>query len=159
MRIRSLRQEFVFPVEVIKKNVQGADGREKKTADKASVCEFSRLRLKQEFTDEGDFSVNSGLLKKTENLRARYPEDIAVRLWRTEQLFKAGRKDAYTAALAEIGDPVLRCRDYKTGTLLLLSVFRAVKSSLLLKKKAALARYIRKLLNENRKTDGWLLNL
>ena len=42
--------------------------------------EFSRLRLKQEFTDEGDFSVNSGLLKKTENLRARYPEDIAVRL-------------------------------------------------------------------------------
>ena len=57
-----------------------ADGREKKTADQASVCEFSRLRLKQEFTDEGDFSVNSGLLKKTENLRARYPEDIAVRL-------------------------------------------------------------------------------
>lgn len=52
VRIRSLRQEFVFPVEVIKKNVQGADGREKKTADKASVCEFSRLRLKQEFTDE-----------------------------------------------------------------------------------------------------------
>ena len=30
VRIRSLRQEFVFPVEVIKKNVQGADGREKK---------------------------------------------------------------------------------------------------------------------------------
>ena len=92
VRIRSLRQEFVFPVEVIKKNVQGADGREKKTADKASVCEFSRLRLKQEFTDEGDFSVNSGLLKKTENLRARYPEDIAVRLWRTEQLLKQEEK-------------------------------------------------------------------
>ena len=55
VRIRSLRQEFVFPVEVIKKNVQGADGREKKTADKASVCEFSRLRLKQEFTDEEIF--------------------------------------------------------------------------------------------------------
>lgn len=75
-----------------KENVQGADGREKKTADKASVCEFSRLRLKQEFTDEGDFSVNSGLLKKTENLRARYPEDIAVRLWRTEQLLKQEEK-------------------------------------------------------------------
>ena len=32
-------------------------------------------------------------------------------------------------------------------------------SLLLKRKKAALARYIRKLLNENRKTDGWLLNL
>lgn len=159
VRIRSLRQEFVFPVEVIKKNVQGADGREKKTADKASVCEFSRLRLKQEFTDEGDFSVNSGLLKKTENLRARYPEDIAVRLWRTEQLFKAGRKDAYTAALAEIGDPVLRCRDTRPEIYCFYQYLELLNEPSSEEKKAALARYIRKLLNENRKTDGWLLNL
>lgn len=62
--IRSLRQEFVFPVEVIKKNVQGADGREKKTADKASVCEFSRLRLKQEFTDEGEFFCKQRVIKE-----------------------------------------------------------------------------------------------
>ena len=44
----------------------------KKSADKASVCEFSRLRLKQEFTDEGDFSVNSGLLK--ENRKISVPD-------------------------------------------------------------------------------------
>lgn len=80
-------------------------------------------------------------------------------MWRTEQLFKAGRKDAYTAALAEIGDPVLRCRDTRPEIYCFYQYLELLNEPSSEEKKAALARYIRKLLNENRKTDGWLLNL
>ena len=52
-------------------------------------------------------------MKKTENLRVRLPEDIEVRLWRTDQLLKNGRKDTAVSALAEMRDAVLKCRDIK----------------------------------------------
>ena len=61
--------------------------------------------LHQEFTLEADQQLNRTLMKKTENLRVRLPEDIEVRLWRTDQLLKNGRKDTAVSALAEMRMP------------------------------------------------------
>ena len=60
---------FFLPIEVVKKSTQGSEGREKKSADKASVYEYSKLLLHQEFTLEADQQLNRTLMKKTENLR------------------------------------------------------------------------------------------
>ena len=102
IRIKTLRQEFVLPIEVVKKSTQGSEGREKKSADKASVYEYSKLLLHQEFTLEADQQLNRTLMKKTENLRVRLPEDIEVRLWRTDQLIKMQGHKAATLLLLSV---------------------------------------------------------
>lgn len=113
IRIKTLRQEFVLPIEIVKKSTQGSEGREKKNADKASVYEYSKLLLHQEFTLEADQQLNRTLMKKTENLRVRLPEDIEVRLWRTDQLLKNGRKDTAVSALAEMLGCCIKMQGHK----------------------------------------------
>lgn len=158
IRIKTLRQEFVLPIEVVKKSTQGSEGREKKSADKASVYEYSKLLLHQEFTLEADQQLNRTLMKKTENLRVRLPEDIEVRLWRTDQLLKNGRKDTAVSALAEMRDAVLKCRDIKPQLYCYYQYLELLNEPSE-EKNAGLARYIRKLLSETRRTDGQLFHL
>ncbi len=69
--------------------------------------------LHQEFTLEADQQLNRTLMKKTENLRVRLPEDIEVRLWRTDQLLKNGRKGYCCFSTCRNADAVLKCRDIK----------------------------------------------
>ena len=108
IRIKTLRQEFVLPIEVVKKKKHPRAQKEekKKSADKASVYEYSKLLL-QEFTLEADQQLNRTLMKKTENLRVRLPEDIECAFGGTDQLLKNGRKDTAVSALAEMRDAVL----------------------------------------------------
>ena len=142
---KTLRKEFVLPIEVVKKSTQGSEGREKKSADKASVYEYSKLLLHQEFTLEADQQLNRTLMKKTENLRVRLSEDIEVRLWRTDQLLKNGRKDTAVSALAEMRDAVLKCRDIKPQLYCYYQYLELLNEPSE-EKNAGLARYIRKLL-------------
>lgn len=97
-------------------------------------------------------------MKKTENLRVRLPEDIEVRLWRTDQLLKNGRKDTAVSALAEMRDAVLKCRDIKPQLYCYYQYLELLNEPSE-EKNAGLARYIRKLLSETRRTDGQLFHL
>ncbi len=158
IRIKTLRQEFVLPIEVVKKNTQGAENREKKNVDDRSAYEYIDLLLSQEFAGEADLEVNSTLIKKVENLRARYPEDVRPRLWRADQLCKNGRKEAAVSALAEVKDTILKCRDIKPELYCYYQYLELLNEPSE-DKSAGLARYIRKLLSETRRTDGALLHL
>ncbi len=158
IRIKTLCQEFVLPIEVVKKSIRDADNREKKNVDNRSAYEYINMLLCQEFVVEADPEINSTLMKKAETLRARYPEDVRVRLWRADQLWKNGRKEAVVSALAEVRDTVLKCRDIKPE---LYCYYRYLEllNEPAEDKSAGLSRYIRKLLSETRRTDGALLHL
>ena len=158
VRIKTLRQEFILPIEVVKKESQGTDGREKKNADKAFVYEYRNLLLRQEFAPEADPALNSTLMKKTENLRARFPEDADVRLWRADQLLKNGRNDTAVLALSEVRDTILKCRDIRPQLYCFYQYLELLNEPSE-EKRVGLARYIRKLLSEMKRTDGLLFHL
>ena len=154
--IRTLRREFVIPIEARRKKRK--DPYRETAEDKKGFLEYMQKRLLYELAASTDREWEEELLQETEKLRILYPKDGRVRLLRAEHLMRSGRKETAEAALEEVREEILKERErtpwlhcyYEYLTLLL----RPSES-----KKEELVRYIRKLLWENGSSSFWLLLL
>ena len=81
-----------------------------------------------------------------------------MRLWRADQLLKNGRNDTAVLALSEVRDTILKCRDIRPQLYCFYQYLELLNEPSE-EKRVGLARYIRKLLSEMKRTDGLLFHL
>lgn len=154
--IRTLRQEFVIPIEAEKKKRK--DPYRETAEDKKGFLEYMQKRLLYELTASADREWEEELLQETEKLRILYPRDGRVRLLRAEHLMLSGRKDTAEAALEEVREEILKERE-KTPWLYCYYEYLSLLSQPSESRREGLVRYIRKLLWEQGSSSPWLLLL
>ena len=151
IRLKTLREEFVVPIEAGGKLAAGITNQDpagEGHLDHESLFKYLSLRLDYEAGIYEPALLLNQMMKETEHLRTDFPGDDRARLIQAELLVLNGRKDNAAIVLDEARDRVLAHREEQVELYCYYQYLRLeLKPSV--QQKESLVRYIRKLLWED----------
>ena len=156
IRIKTLRQEFVIPIEAEGK--RRGDPYRETVEDKKGFLEYMQMRLAYELGTLKGKGAESALLQEAEKLRILYPSDMRVRLLRAEHLYACGRRDAAAAVLEELKAQAAGEREH-TPWIYCYHEYLCILVEPSESRRESLIRTLKKLLWEQRGASPWLLLL